>query len=190
MRCQIGVLLALLSGSIPVPAWGQVESKLTFITEHCYKAEISAIAGVDAGACLIFDTVEQSGAIELKLCGGFYFDDKFKLFGVGGGAGLEAKACLKYELKVKAKSKAEAVKLLEEEGQKALAFRASLLKDLKRLLLQQPDAALSHLGITREQVQKSQSLKFEKVRDKSNKSKQIEKIFEKCPSLLTPKDVS
>lgn len=189
MRHHIAMPLALLACFLPGVSRGQVESTFTFLEEACFKAEVAAIAGVDASACIIMDAKEESAAVELKLCGGFYFDEKLKLFGIGEAGGLEWKSCAKFELKTRTKSKAEALKLLEDKGAKGVALRDSLLQDMKRRLRQQPDETLARIGITREQINKAESLRFRKIQDATDKFKQLQKIFEKCPT-ITPKDVS
>lgn len=164
----------------------QVETKTSVTFKKCYKAELSAIFGGETDACLVFDLHELQGSFEFNLCGGFYIDEKLKVFGIGGGIGTDAKICVNVKTTVKAKSAKEIMKKLEDKGGEGEIYRGKLLDQLKTELKRLPDSTLREMKIDRKQIDQINSLELKSLKDAGKRTDQIKKGLQDSQTLPKP----
>lgn len=172
----------------PGGAWAQ-KTEVEFTLRNCNKVEASAILGVNATGCLIYDVRKREASTTIEVCGGLMLKLALKEVLLGGEFGHEKIGCVTIKTVLTPSETKEAVNFLKSPSAKGEEIRRLTLDQVKGLLRRANESDLKALGITRDQVEGLNRLRFESPKDATPRRDQIRKSLDAC-SKVEPRGIS
>jgi hypothetical protein len=169
---------AALAASAP-----RTEVELTL--RNCNKFEVSAIFGANVQGCLIYDVRKREAVTTLEICGGLMIKLALKEVVLGGELGHEKIGCVTVKTVLNPSDTSEALRLLTSSKPESESLRRLVLGRVRSALKQRSDAELREMGLTRDQIDKLETLRFETPNDATGRSEAIKKSIERCPVVGT-----
>jgi hypothetical protein len=164
----------------PEVAFAQPRTVVELTLRNCSKIEASAILGANASGCLIYDLRKKQASTTIEVCGGLMLKLALKEVVIGGEFGHEKIGCVTIKTVLNPSDAQSARKLLTSPAGPGVEIRRRTLGEVKSILKRADDKDLKDLGITRDQIEGLDRLRFESPRDETDRRDQIRKSIDQC----------